>query len=64
MNLDGLHILQMIQPLLAGCAVCGHVATCNYYDRDLRGNICQHCAGFVILAECALINSGFLQPSE
>jgi hypothetical protein len=56
-----------IQPCLSRherCYICEKDITCCHIDRDFGfAYVCMECSGFVVIAECLLIQLGFSQPS-
>ena len=46
------------------CAICAQTRLCFHQDADFdNAGVCQECSGFVIIAECVLLDHGFLQPA-
>jgi hypothetical protein len=47
------------------CAICEKIRFCFHQDADFdHAGVCQECSGFVIIAECRLLDAGFLQPGK
>jgi hypothetical protein len=64
---SGRRELMRVQPVpvrMARCAVCSHVANCNAYDHDLRGDICEEDFAFVHAAEIYLRKARLAIPRD
>ena len=62
MNLDGLSIYSVPEKK-ARCYVCDEKRTCCHRDRDYGFYfVCMECSWFVIIAECLLLDLGFVRP--
>jgi hypothetical protein len=57
-----------IQPVpvsVARCFICARIGNCSHVDLDFRGApVCDHCSGFVIIAEVNLRNAGLSIPTD
>jgi hypothetical protein len=59
----GLRITKCM-PLVATCALCGHVETAAHRDDDLRGFVCPACAEPLIRAEVLLRAMQLVPPAD